>query len=325
MKKVIAILLVIVLALGMFAGCEKKPDKIVIAGIYKAGDQEWFIGEGAAAKAKCLEMGADEFQFIDAKMSGEEYLRALDNAIASKVSGILVCVPDQTLSAVTVEKCKEAGIPVIAADDALEDDKKNKLAPWVGIDGYVIGEGCGKWAAEYYQKAGFKPEETAVLFMTMDTVSSCVPRTDGAEAQWNKLVGKDTVAQFRADYDGQIAPANTAAANVLAANPKIKNWIVLAPNDEGAVGATLALEEATLNKTSAVCGIGGYEAKKYFVKEDSCFKATAFINYVDVGAISAEALMNNIINGTAIPMETKTPAVIVNKDNYKEVMKDQAN
>ena len=57
MKKIIAILLVLVLALGMFAGCgAPEDDKIVIAGIYKAGDQEWFIGEGEAAKKQALSM-----------------------------------------------------------------------------------------------------------------------------------------------------------------------------------------------------------------------------------------------------------------------------
>ena len=36
----------------------------------------------------------------------------------------------------------EAGVPVVAVDDALEANGE-KLAPWVGIDGYTIGETNG--------------------------------------------------------------------------------------------------------------------------------------------------------------------------------------
>lgn len=325
MKKVIAIVLVLVLALGAFAGCggDKKDDKIVIAGIYKAGDQQWFIGEGEAAEAKCKEMGADEFRYIDAKMNPEEYLRALDNCIAEEVDGILVCIPDQKLSKTTVEKCKDAGIPVVACDDQLlADDGKTLIAPYVGIDAYAIGEACGQWMVDYYKAEGLSKEDTAVLFLTGNTISSCVPRTTGAEAVWDKNI--TDVAKYYADYKGSIEEGNQVAANTIAAHPEIKNWICTSFNDEGAIGITRALEEATLDKTSAVVGIGGYEAKKEFKKEFSCFKATAFINYVDVGAYSAELLMDYLVNGKEMPMDTRTPAVVVTKENYKEIMKDQA-
>ncbi|HBM76284.1 MAG TPA: LacI family transcriptional regulator, partial [Clostridiaceae bacterium] len=121
MKKVLALLMSLVITVVALSGCgtakdasdsksnagsaKESPKKdIVLAGIYKAGDQQWFIGEGAAAKDKAIKMGAKDFMFIDAKMNPDTYLQALDNAIAQGVSGILVCVPDQKLSAVTMEK-----------------------------------------------------------------------------------------------------------------------------------------------------------------------------------------------------------------------------
>ena len=71
-------------------------EKGVVYGIYKAGDQTWFIDEGAAAQKKVEENG-DEFIFVDAKMSPEEYLKAIDNAIANQAKGIVTCIPDQTV------------------------------------------------------------------------------------------------------------------------------------------------------------------------------------------------------------------------------------
>lgn len=352
-QRIIAIGTVGIMVLGMLTGCsgsapepqpsaaeengaqteqteapaDSKTDKdIVIAGIYKSGDQQWFIGEGAAAEEKVREMGASEFMYIDVKLNPDTYLQALDNAITQGVSGILVCVPDQNLSNVTLQKCEEAQIPVIACDDPLLDENGNFIAPFVGIDALAIGQACGEWSAGYAKENEMTGDDCGVLYLTANTISSCVPRTTGAKEKFEEaLPAWPTERVFEADYDGSQEKGYNAAATIFTANPQIKNWIIMAINDEGAAGATRALEEAGLDSGSVVCGIGGYLAKLEFQKETpSAFRATAFINYVDVGAISAEELMNYILNGTEIPMDTRTPATIVTAENYIEVMKDQA-
>ena len=121
--------------------------KGVVYGIYKAGDQTWFIDEGDAAKA-AVEKQGDTFTYVDAKMSPEEYLKAIDNAIANKAKGIVTCIPDQTMSQAVVDKCAAAGIPIVSADDALQKDDGTKIAPWVGINAYKIGQANGDWLAQ---------------------------------------------------------------------------------------------------------------------------------------------------------------------------------
>ena len=53
---------------------------LLVYGIYKAGDQTWFIDEGEAAK-NAVEAAGGEFVYVDANMDPEEYLNAMDNAI----------------------------------------------------------------------------------------------------------------------------------------------------------------------------------------------------------------------------------------------------
>ena len=48
------------------------------------------------------------------------------------------------MSQAVVDKAEEAGIPIVAADDALQDTDGNLLAPWVGINAYAIGEANGE-------------------------------------------------------------------------------------------------------------------------------------------------------------------------------------
>lgn len=299
----------------------KTDEKLVVYGIYKAGDQTWFIDEGVAAQ-KAVEAAGGEFIFVDAKMSPEEYLKAIDNAIANKASGVVTCIPDQTMSQAAIDKLAEANIPVVAADDALQDASGNKLAPWVGINGYVIGEANGQWLADYAKENDMLTDpEVGLLLMTMDTVSSCVPRAEGEYDKFTELCPEfDKAKIYRADYDGTTDKGNTAATAVITAHPEIKKWLVTGANEEGCVGAARALESAGLDKDACVVGLGAYMAKDEFKKESgSCMKASAYFPADAVGAGSVTVLLD-MIAGKEVPMETAVDAVVVTKETYQEIM-----
>lgn len=341
MKKLMAIALALMLCLTVFAGCSTDEPAApastpaadtsstapaapaeggVIYGIYKAGDQTWFIDEGDAAKA-AAEAAGYTFTYVDAKMNPEEYLKAIDNAIANGAAGVVTCIPDQTMSQAAVDKLNEAGIPVVAADDALEVNGE-KIAPWVGINAYKIGEANGEWLANYAKDNDLiGKEEVGLLLMTMDTVSSCVPRAEGEYDKFTELCPDfDTAKIFRADYDGTTDKGNTAASAVITAHPEITTWLVTGANEEGCVGAARALESAGLDADACVVGLGGYMAKDEFKKEGgSCMKASAYFSAESVGAGSIEVLLD-MINGNEPAMETAVDAVVVTPENYQEVM-----
>ena len=319
MKKTLAI--VLALALVLCALTAVAESKGMIYGIYKAGDQTWFIDEGAAAEAAAKEAGYD-FTFVDAKMSPEEYLRAIDNAIANNAAGVVTCIPDQTMSQAAVDKLVEAGIPVVAADDALQTTDGTKIAPWVGINAYVIGEANGAWIAEYAKANNLVDDpECALLIMTMDTVSSCVPRAEGEYDKFTELCPEfDTAKIYKADYDGTTDKGNTAAAAVFTAHPEITKWLVTGANEEGTIGALRALESAGLDGESCVVGLGAYMAKDEWKKEgESAMKAAAYFSSLSVGAGSVEVLLQ-IIDGQEVTMETAVDAVVVTPETYVEVM-----
>ena len=327
--KVMALTMASLMAMSMaaFAGETEAESSYDFAGgtvygIYKAGDQTWFIDEGNAAKAK-VEADGGEFIYVDSKMSPEEYLKDIDNAIANNAVGIVTCIPDQTLSQAAVDKCKEAGIPIVAADDALEVDGE-KIAPWVGIDAYNIGAANGEWIANYAIENGLvDKEDTGLLIMTMDTVSSCVPRAEGELDKWTELCPdfpEDRI--FKADYDGTTDKGNTAAAAVITANPQITTWLVTGANEEGTIGACRALESAGLDANACVVGLGGYMAKDEWNNkgaDGTCMKAAAYFSSLQVGEGSVTVL-EQILSGGEVTLETAVPATVVTPENYKEVM-----
>ena len=295
----------------------------MIYGIYKAGDQTWFIDEGEAAK-KVVEQRGDEFIYVDAKMNPEEYLKAIDNAVANQAKGIVTCIPDQTMSQVVVDKCKEAGIPVVACDDALQNDAGDKLAPWVGINAYVIGQANGDWLAAYAKDNNLvEDEQCGLLLLTMDTVSSCVPR---AEGEYDNFTANcpDFPAEriFRADYDGTTDKGNVAATSVITAHPEIKKWLVTGANEEGTIGAVRALESAGLDGDACVVGLGAYMAKDEWNgkgAEGTCMKAATYFSSDSVGKGSVEVLYE-VIGGKEVPLETAVDAIVVTPESYREVM-----
>ena len=350
-KRVVAILMAAAMCGTMMAGCGSSEEKggaagtsgstttsgssesgggeanadgdLLIYGIYKSGDQTWFLDEGDAAKA-AVEAAGGTFTYIDAKMNGEQEMNAIDNAIANNADGIVICTSDQTMSQAIVDKCEEAGIPVVAADDALQDADGNKLAPWVGIDAYNIGAACGEWAANYaIDNELVGKEDVGLLMMTMDTVSSCVPRNDGEYDKFTEMIPEfDTSKIFRADYDGTTDKGNTAATAVITGHPEISTWLVVAANEEGAIGATRALESAGLDKDACVVGLGAYMAKDEWNDKGAdgvCMKASAYFPATAVGEGSIEVLLQ-LINGEEPEMETAVAATMVTPEDYKEVM-----
>ena len=338
-KKVISILLAAFMVAGMLAGCstedttsgnstqgqteENGDEKLVVYGIYKAGDQTWFIDEGEAAR-EAVEAAGGEFIYVDAKMSPEEYLKAIDNAIANNASGIVTCIPDQTMSQAVVDKVNEVGIPIVAADDALQNEAGEKIAPWVGIDGYVIGEKNGEFLANYaIENDLVNNPEVGLLLLTMDTVSSCVPRVNGQYDKFTELCPDfDEARIFRADHDGTTDKGNVAAAAVITGNPDIKIWLVTGGNEEGTIGGVRALESAGLDKDAVAVGIGAYMAKDEWNNkgaDGTAMKAATYFASESVGGDSIKVLLD-LIAGKDVPQETAVSAEMVTPENYKEIM-----
>lgn len=312
-------------------------EKVKIAAIYRDMTQSWFIQEAAAAENQAEALGMEPLIVGDSKEDPSVYVDVLDNVLSQDIQGLIVNICDQQLSQMTVTKCKEAGIPVIAVDVPLIDENGNYLAPAIELDSYLSGRAMGEWAVNYIKENNMleNPEKTGIMILAMEKVTSCVPRSDGQVD-----VFKESFTDFpeeniiRIDYGGGSSDEGyNAAAATITAHPEITSWVVTAANDEGAQGATRALEQAGLDKDSVTVGLGGYHAKDEFRKDYSCFKASAYIKASTVGEESVKALYENIVNGTPIFEEYKTDkaygvypfsAVMVTAENFEEVMGEDA-
>lgn len=338
-KKLLALVLAGTMALGLGAVAqaeEAAEGGWVIGYICKDLSQEWFQGTLAAIEETALSMGASEVISLDCEMDPEKSLNHLDNLIAQNVDIIIICPPDQGLSQTIVNRCDEAGIPVFADADGLIVDGKH-IAPALELNAYVVGQGMGEWLAEYVNTEmdlAADAESIGYMRMTMNEVSSCVPRSEGAkDAFLEGCPDFDEAKIIDANYDGTTEAGYDVAAATITAHPEITKWIVTAPNDEGAAGAARALEAAALDGDACVVGAGAYIAKDEFQKDYSCFKAAAYFSSKETGTQEAIAAIEFLKDGKEIFGDYKDTyegdnefgtyplgGIMVDPENYVEVM-----
>lgn len=353
MKKILALLLALVLVLS-FAACSNnstpaeegnegggdaaKTDGFKIAYICKDLSQEWFIVESAKIEEYVKANGAAEYITVDCEMNEEKYLDGVQNMVEQKVDMLIVCPPDQNLSQKTVELCSAAGIPVIAVDDPLIDGD-TLLAPAIQLSAYNVGLTMGEWLANYmtttFDDLEAIKDESAILCLAADTISSVVPRTDGQIASFTEALPDWEDKIIRTDYDATTDGGYDVMAAQIAANPNVKYWFVMAVNDEGALGAVRAIEAAGKDADACVVGAGAYHFDdEIHTNPETCFKAANFFSSNEAGEMVATEAMNYLKNGTTMCGDAVEDGQtfgrkyfagsVVDATNYLDVMGDES-
>ena len=344
MKKTVLFLMVLLLIVGSMAfargSSARDQQGPLVAYICKELTQEWFVGTSTAMRETILSRGGRDLLLFDSQMDPAKYLEALDAVIArGDVSALIVTPPDQIgLSQITVDRTRAAGIKVLANDDGLIDATGRHIAPAQELSAYAVGLGIGEYLGNYYRTNNLAANNPNVglMLITMSIVSSVVPRTEGTGDKFLEMVPDfDRSKVFRLDYNGTTDMGFNVAAATITANPAITHWIVMAPNDEGALGATRALEQAGKDRNSIVAGVGGYHAKDEFKKDYSAFKASSYIDSTQSGIVIGNAAMDWIETGVVPFQEYIAPGasfgvfpfsgIMVDKTNYRQVMGAAAN
>jgi L-arabinose transport system substrate-binding protein len=303
------------------SGSAASGDAPLFVAINKAADQQYFIDLQTAFIAKIEELGGTAEKY-DAKDQAELGVNLVNDAISKGAKGISITVPDQAIGPAIAKAAADAGIPLVATDDPIEDEAGNPI-PFVGFDGTDMGNKVGEEAGRLLTEGGWLTDGSVVGMLAVEKqdLSVCELRTEAQKA-------KVQAAGLAADriYDvpagGTVDTANTAAGPIITAHPDVTKWIVTGCNDESVLGAINALATAGVAPADIIgVGLGAYEAcRPWAAGQDSGFKSALFISGLDVGAAAAEVLYNHVVNGAPLPPTTVANTTIVGPDNYKDVM-----
>jgi len=289
MKKIIATVLLIFSVLALFSCGRRKEDVSVLYYTYS----DTYISSVRGAMNKALGDMEIGYHNYDAAGNQTTQTEQVDTAITKGARILAVNVVDTgSADAATaiVEKAKRADIPLIffnrsVAESVVESYDK---CVFVGTDyeqaGHIQGEMIGKYVLENYDKLDINGDGkiSYVLFKGQQGNAEAEARTKYAVEDCNKILtaagkspivfyDKNNASGYLVDQNGtwSNAAANNHMKTVLSGyNEAAKNMVelVIANNDEMALGALAALEEVGYNKSGAryipVFGIDATEAAK---------------------------------------------------------------
>jgi L-arabinose transport system substrate-binding protein len=151
-------------------------DKPLLVAIYKSGTQQYFIDQAKGFTDAATAAGF-EARTINVELDANLAVSAVSDAIAAGAKGIAITVPDQSLGPAIAKAAADAGIPLVATDDAIKDGAGNAV-PFVGFNGTDMGNKVGAKAAELLQASGWLADGNyGVILTEVETLSVCMDRT----------------------------------------------------------------------------------------------------------------------------------------------------
>ena len=232
--------------IGLMAGCDQgsqsKSDgtkKQVVVGFSQIGaESAWRTANTESIKSEAQKRGV-VLRFADAQQKQENQIKALKSFISQKVDVIAFSPVVETGWEPVLKEIKAAGIPVILSDRAVDTKDESLYVTFIGSDFVEEGRRAGNWLAK---ATGGK----AVIAELVGTPGSApaIDRKKGFEEAIAKHPGMKIIKSQTGDFTR--AKGKEVMESFLK-SPEAKSITALyAHNDDMALGAILAMEEAGL-------------------------------------------------------------------------------
>lgn len=298
MKKLITILMALTLSLSMLTGCSSSgnsSESKKIGLIVSTLNNPFFVTLKDGAEKKAKELGY-ELIVLDSQNDPAKEVSNMEDITTKSVSLILLNPVDSDAAVAAVSIANGASIPVVTLDRAANG---GNVETHIASDNIAGGKLAGEYLVE--QLSG---EGNIVELEGIAGSSAARDRGQGFE-EGIKGSNLSVVSSQTADFDR--TKGLSVMENILQGNKDIK--AVFAQNDEMALGAQKALEDAGMNDVLVV----GFDATDDAVKsvEDGKMAATIAQQPELIGSLGIETAVK-IISGesveTFIPVELQLVA-----------------
>ncbi len=300
MKKIITLLLALALVMGLTAcGGSGSSDKGEVSVFYYTYS-DTYISSVRTSMDKLLKKAGIKFQNYDANGNQTTQTEQVTTAIAKGSKALIVNVVDTGSNDAAqniVDLAKAQNIPVIFFNRSVEESVVSSYdkCVFVGTDyemaGHMQGEMVGKYLVENFDKVDLNGDGkiSYVMFKGQEGNMEAIARTQFGVEDADKVLTENSkeklsfydasnTNKYLVDQDGlwSSAAATNYMSTILAQYSEAnKNMVelVIANNDEMALGAISALQAAGYNKGSGktipVFGVDATDAAQSAIKNGS--------------------------------------------------------
>ena len=324
MKKIITVLLTLLLFVLLFAGCGNQSSSSGEISVFYYTFSDTYISGVRSAMDKMLKDKGLKFNDYDANSNQSTQTEQVDVAISKGSRMLVVNVVDtgsDDAAKTLIERAKSANIPIIFFNRSVDEEvvKSYDKCVFVGTDyemaGRMQGEMVGKYLLENYDKTDLNKDGkiSYVMFKGEEGNMEAIARTKYGVEDCNQVLqraGKPELQfydpqntnKYLVDQNGNWSSAaatnymSTLLAKYSESNKNIVE-LIIANNDEMALGAISALQSAGYNKQNAktipVFGVDATDAARSAIKAGSM---TGTIKQDSEGM--AEAMLHLVENFT---------------------------
>ena len=313
MKKIVALLLVAIMAIGLVA-CKAAP---AAGGAAGAGDgtfkvaivlaeyNEWNQNYEKKVIEKCEAWGW-EYQIFDAKQDANKQIDDVRSVINQGFDAMTIQAVDMAALAPVVEEAADAGVIVVDHYGFTEDQVPGDKI----YQNLFDQKGAGKLQAEEFIKLNGDTGKVAII-AGLTGASNAMARTEGFMEVLNKYPGIEVVQTEYCDWD--TAKAQAAAENILTAHPDLCAFLV---QDDGmSKGVWNAIEAAGKQETCKIASQGFYGYSIDYIESDKFMFTIAYPagNF----SIAAMDMIKNHVDGTAQDRVSYVGMSLVTKENCR--------
>ena len=214
--------------------------KIVLGFSQIGAESEWRTANTESIKQAAKDAGIN-LKFSDAQQKQENQIKAIRSFIAQKVDVIGLSPVVETGWDTVLQEAKAAHIPVILTDRAVDSKDKSLYVTFMGSDFVEEGRKAGNWL-ENFEKGKPGPINIVELQGTVGSAPA-IDRKKGFE----EIISKDSRMKIIRSQTGDFTRAKGKEVMEAFLKAEGKNINVLfAHNDDMAIGAIQAIEEAGL-------------------------------------------------------------------------------
>ncbi|MDD5017450.1 MAG: substrate-binding domain-containing protein [Eubacteriales bacterium] len=327
MKKIVALIMGILLAVVFFGGCQtdttsgesdtqnesadSEGTKYLI-GFAKGTDTPWMAILEAALVAKADELGV-ELILTSAGSHADKQISDVESLLTQNVDAIIMNPIDREACGVIVDTIKEKGIPLVEVNTFTTNENYDV---YVGSPEEQAGNLQAQWLINNIGATG----NLCILYGEMGSSGQI-----GREAGLLEGLGITVDSE---DTDKWIVLAAQTANWVRADAKRIaEDWLmaygdqidaICAQDDEMAMGALQAVQEKNLEDKIKVLGIDGMQESVISVGEGGQ-AMTALQDAVAQGETAIEVAVK-LLNGEEVDKVVDIPFVEINETNYEDFL-----